>query len=182
MRVAERIWGICEICVISVCRWTYPYAGPSFGTTAIPRLRPCGPPLGMTAARTCGSARNDSRVHLRRSARNDKTGLFRLLSGVAAYPYKLMRILLAEDDRQLRESISRGLREASYAVDDAPDGGRAAYLAAVNEYDAILLDVVLPVRDGIDVCRELRRKGSHAPVLMLTARDTVDDKITGLDA
>jgi len=128
------------------------------------------------------SARNDSRVRLRRSARNDKTGLFRLLSGVAAYPYKLMRILLAEDDRQLRESISRGLREASYAVDDAPDGGRAAYLAAVNEYDAIILDVVLPVRDGIDVCRELRRKGSHAPVLMLTARDTVDDKITGLDA
>jgi len=105
-----------------------------------------------------------------------------LLSGFAAYPYKLMRILLAEDDRQLRESISRGLREASYAVDDAPDGGRAAYLAAVNEYDAIILDVVLPVRDGIDVCRELRRKGSHAPVLMLTARDTVDDKITGLDA
>jgi two-component system copper resistance phosphate regulon response regulator CusR len=93
-----------------------------------------------------------------------------------------MRILLAEDDRQLREAIARGLREASYAVDDAPDGGRALFLAAVNDYDAIILDVVLPVRDGLDVCREIRRKGSHAPILMLTARDTVDDKITGLDA
>ena len=93
-----------------------------------------------------------------------------------------MRILLAEDDRQLRESIARGLREASYAVDDAPDGGRAAFLAAVNEYDAIILDIVLPVRDGLEVCRDIRRKGVHAPILMLTARDTVDDKIKGLDA
>jgi two-component system copper resistance phosphate regulon response regulator CusR len=93
-----------------------------------------------------------------------------------------VRILLAEDDRQLRESIARGLREASYAVDDAPDGGKAAYLAAVNEYDAIVLDIVLPVKDGLEVCREIRRKGVHAPILMLTARDTVEDKITGLDA
>lgn len=93
-----------------------------------------------------------------------------------------MRILLAEDDRQLRESISRGLREASYAVDDAPDGGKAIFLAAVNEYDAIILDVVLPVRDGLEVCREIRKKGNHVPILMLTARDSVDDKITGLDA
>jgi DNA-binding response OmpR family regulator len=93
-----------------------------------------------------------------------------------------VRLLLAEDDRQLRESIARGLREASYAVDDAPDGGKALFLAAVNDYDAIILDVVLPVRDGIEVCREIRRKGVHAPILMLTARDTVDDKITGLDA
>jgi two-component system copper resistance phosphate regulon response regulator CusR len=93
-----------------------------------------------------------------------------------------LRILLAEDDRQLRESLTRGLREASYAVDDAPDGGNALFLAAVNEYDAIVLDVVLPVRDGIEVCREIRRKGGHAPILMLTARDTVDDKIIGLDA
>jgi two-component system copper resistance phosphate regulon response regulator CusR len=93
-----------------------------------------------------------------------------------------MRILLAEDDRLLREAIARGLREASYAVDDAPDGGRALFLTAVNEYDAIILDVVLPVRDGLEVCRELRRKGVHAPILMLTARDTVEDKITGLDA
>ena len=93
-----------------------------------------------------------------------------------------MRLLLAEDDRQLRESIARGLREASYAVDDAPDGGKALFLTAVNEYDAIILDVVLPVKDGIEVCREIRRKGVHAPILMLTARDSVDDKIVGLDA
>jgi len=93
-----------------------------------------------------------------------------------------VRILLAEDDRQLRESIARGLREATYAVDDAPDGGKAIFLAAVNEYDAIVLDVVLPIRDGMEVCREIRRRGNHAPVLMLTARDSVDDKIKGLDA
>jgi DNA-binding response OmpR family regulator len=93
-----------------------------------------------------------------------------------------VRILLAEDDRQLRESIARGLREASYAVDDAPDGDRAIYLAAVNEYDAIVLDIVLPGKDGLEVCRAIRRKGVHAPILMLTARDTVDDKIVGLDA
>ena len=93
-----------------------------------------------------------------------------------------MRILLAEDDRQLRESIARGLREASYAVDDAPDGDRAIYLAAVNEYDAIMLDIVLPGKDGLEVCRAIRRKGVHAPILMLTARDTVEDKIIGLDA
>ena len=93
-----------------------------------------------------------------------------------------MRILLAEDDRQLRESIARGLREASYAVDDAPDGDRAIYLAAVNEYDAIILDIVLPGKDGLEVCRAIRRKGVHAPILMLTARDTVEDKIIGLDA
>ena len=93
-----------------------------------------------------------------------------------------MRILLAEDDRQLRESIARGLREASYAVDDAPDGGKALYLGAVNEYDAIILDIVLPLKDGLEVCREMRRKGVHAPILMLTARDTVEDKIIGLDA
>ena len=93
-----------------------------------------------------------------------------------------MRILLAEDDRHLRESIARGLREASYAVDDAEDGARAIYLAAVNEYDAIILDVVLPVKDGLEVCREIRRRGMHTPIIMLTARDTVDDRITGLDA
>jgi len=93
-----------------------------------------------------------------------------------------VRILLAEDDRQLRESIARGLREASYAVDDAPDGARAIFLAAVNEYDVIILDIVLPVKDGLEVCREIRRKGIHAPILMLTARDAVEDRITGLDA
>jgi two-component system copper resistance phosphate regulon response regulator CusR len=93
-----------------------------------------------------------------------------------------VRILLVEDDRQLRESIARGLREASYAVDEAADGARAIYFAVVNDYDAIVLDVVLPGRDGLDVCREIRRRGGHAPVLILTARDTVEDKITGLDA
>jgi two-component system copper resistance phosphate regulon response regulator CusR len=93
-----------------------------------------------------------------------------------------VRILLAEDDRQLRESIARGLREASYAVDDAPDGAKALFLSAVNDYDAIVLDIVLPEMDGLEVCRKIRHKGIHAPILMLTARDAVEDRITGLDA
>jgi two-component system copper resistance phosphate regulon response regulator CusR len=91
-----------------------------------------------------------------------------------------VRILLAEDDRQLRESIARGLREASYAVDDAPDGAKALFLSAVNDYDAIVLDIVLPEMDGLEVCRKIRHKGIHAPIL--TARDAVEDRITGLDA
>jgi DNA-binding response OmpR family regulator len=81
-----------------------------------------------------------------------------------------MRMLLAEDDPRLGEMLARGLREASYAVDWAQDGNRALYLAAVNEYDAAVLDVMMPGRDGLDVCRAI------------TARDTVLDKITGLDA
>jgi DNA-binding response OmpR family regulator len=93
-----------------------------------------------------------------------------------------MRMLLAEDDPRLGEMLARGLREASYAVDWAQDGNRALYLAAVNEYDAAVLDVMMPGRDGLDVCRAIRARGGVFPILMLTARDTVLDKITGLDA
>jgi DNA-binding response OmpR family regulator len=93
-----------------------------------------------------------------------------------------MRVLLAEDDPRLGEMLSRGLREKSYAVDWARDGERAQYLAALNAYDAAILDVMMPKRDGFAVCRELRARGRSFPVLMLTARDTVADKIAGLDA
>jgi DNA-binding response OmpR family regulator len=93
-----------------------------------------------------------------------------------------VRILLAEDDVQLRESVARGLREGSYAVDETGSGDDALYRTAINDYDAIILDVLMPGRDGIAVCRELRRRGSHVPILMLTARDAVEDKIAGLDA
>jgi DNA-binding response OmpR family regulator len=93
-----------------------------------------------------------------------------------------MRLLLAEDDRYLSAMLSKGLREHAYAVDVVPDGDAAIGLAAINEYDVIMLDVMMPKRDGFAVCRELRRRGIAAPVLMLTARDSVSDKVEGLDA
>jgi two-component system copper resistance phosphate regulon response regulator CusR len=92
-----------------------------------------------------------------------------------------MRILLVEDDAVIAYSIAKGLREEAYAVDVATDGDAALYQAVVNPYDAIVLDVMLPGRDGFAVCRELRRRGLNAPVLMLTARDAVSDRIAGLD-
>src|SRR5439155_20967425 len=93
-----------------------------------------------------------------------------------------MRILFAEDDRQLRASIVRGLREASYVVDQAGTGPQALTQAAANEYDAIILDVLLPGKSGLEVCRAIRAKPNATPILMLTALDGVDQRIAGLDA
>jgi DNA-binding response OmpR family regulator len=78
--------------------------------------------------------------------------------------------------------LAKGLREEAYAVDVVGDGESAAYQAAITEYDAIILDVMLPRRDGLAVCREIRQEGSAVPVLMLTARDAVDARIAGLDS
>lgn len=93
-----------------------------------------------------------------------------------------MRIMLVEDDRQLRTSIARGLREASYAVDEAATGTQALTLAVANEYDAVILDVLLPGKNGKVVCRAIRERGSRVPILMLTALDGVEQRIAGLDA
>jgi two-component system copper resistance phosphate regulon response regulator CusR len=93
-----------------------------------------------------------------------------------------MRILLAEDDPQLRDALLRGLRDHAFAVDAAADGEQALTLGAVTPYDVMVLDVLMPRRDGLEVCRELRRRGVHTPILILTARDAVDDRIQGLDA
>jgi two-component system copper resistance phosphate regulon response regulator CusR len=93
-----------------------------------------------------------------------------------------MRILLVEDEPIAARFIAKGLREAAHAVDIACDGITAAGYAHVNDYDAIVLDVMLPGRDGLTVCRELRRAGSQVPVLMLTARDAVEARVEGLDA
>lgn len=92
-----------------------------------------------------------------------------------------MRLLLVEDDTTIAASLTKGLREHAYAVDVAVDGDAAVYQAAINPYDAIVLDVMLPKRDGFAVCRELRRRKIASPVLMLTARDAVSDRIAGLD-
>jgi two-component system copper resistance phosphate regulon response regulator CusR len=93
-----------------------------------------------------------------------------------------LRILLVEDEPRMAQVIAKGLREHSYAVDMAGDGNAALYQTSINDYDLILLDVLLPGPDGFEVCRELRARGDATPVLMLTARATVDDRITGLDA
>ena len=92
-----------------------------------------------------------------------------------------MRVLLVEDDPKLAASIGRGLRHEGYAVDLAEDGDEAVARALVWDYDGILLDVMLPARDGLAVCRALREHGCWAPVLMITARDQVRDRISGLD-
>ena len=93
-----------------------------------------------------------------------------------------MRILLVEDEPSAARFIAKGLREATYAVDVAADGTSAAIQCQQNDYDAVVLDVMLPGRDGLSVCRELRAAGSDVPVLMLTARDAIEARVAGLDA
>jgi DNA-binding response OmpR family regulator len=92
-----------------------------------------------------------------------------------------LRILLVEDEPSAARMLAKGLREHAYAVDSTEDGERALYQSSINNYDLIILDVMLPGRDGFDVCRQLRASGSAVPVLMLTARDSVDDRVAGLD-
>ena len=87
-----------------------------------------------------------------------------------------------EDESRVAAFIARGLREQAYAVDIAADGEQALYLGSVHQYDLIILDVMLPVKDGYTVCRELRGAQFRGPILMLTARDAVDDRVAGLDS
>jgi len=93
-----------------------------------------------------------------------------------------MRILVIEDERRLCNIIKRGLLEEGYAVDTAYDGEDGEYLAETTPYDLVILDIMLPKKDGIEVCQELRLKRVNMPILMLTARDTVEDRVKGLDA
>ena len=93
-----------------------------------------------------------------------------------------MKILLVEDDRKVAGFIEQGLREEGYIVDVARDGDEATTMAHVNDYDAILLDVMLPKKNGFQIAAELRREGRTAPILMLTSRDATEDVVRGLDA
>jgi two-component system copper resistance phosphate regulon response regulator CusR len=93
-----------------------------------------------------------------------------------------MRLLVVEDEPVAAELIARGLRENAYAVDVAPDGPAALERALVYPYDLIVLDVLLPGVDGLDVCRQLRRRGVATPIIMLTARGGMDERVAGLDA
>jgi heavy metal response regulator len=92
-----------------------------------------------------------------------------------------MRVLLAEDDKRIASFVSKGLRENSYAVDAVNNGEEALYQVSVNDYDLIILDVMMPKKDGFEVCREIRDDENKTPILMLTARDAIDDRISGLD-
>ena len=93
-----------------------------------------------------------------------------------------MKLLVVEDDRKVAGFIEQGLREEGYAVDVARDGEEATMMAHINSYDGILLDLMLPRKNGLQVSNELRREGVNTPILMLTARDATDDIIRGLDA
>jgi two-component system OmpR family response regulator len=93
-----------------------------------------------------------------------------------------MRLLVVEDEPKLASLVARGLREEGYAVDVAERGEDALWMAHAAPYDAILLDVMLPGADGFDVCRRLRKEDVWSPILMLTARDAVGDRVAGLDA
>jgi heavy metal response regulator len=92
-----------------------------------------------------------------------------------------MRLLLVEDDPNLGRFIQKGLQEERYAVDIATDGEEGLLLATVNPYDLVILDVMLPKLDGLSVCRKLRVERKPTPILLLTARESVEDRVTGLD-
>ncbi len=92
-----------------------------------------------------------------------------------------MRILLVEDYAPVRESVAQALEEAGFAVDASVDGEEGLWLGQSGEYDVIVLDIVLPRIDGLSILKRLRQGGDRTPVLLLTAKDTVDDRVTGLD-
>ena len=92
-----------------------------------------------------------------------------------------MRILVIEDNHRLSSSLASNLTHEGYSVDTAYDGQEGQDLAELTPYDLIILDILLPKKDGLEVCRELRRRRIHTPVLLLTARDSVDDRVQGLD-
>jgi two-component system copper resistance phosphate regulon response regulator CusR len=91
-----------------------------------------------------------------------------------------MRLLIVEDDKKVGAFLERGLREENYAVDVCRNGSDALYLVQLNSYDVVILDIMLPGKDGFSVCREMRENDILVPIIMLTAKDTLEDKITGL--
>jgi len=93
-----------------------------------------------------------------------------------------LRILVVEDDIKIAHFIQKGLQEESYNVDVTHYGNEAIYLAEVNNYDTILLDIMIPSTNGLEVCKTLRDKGISTPIIMLTARDRIEDKVDGLDS
>ena len=93
-----------------------------------------------------------------------------------------MKILVIEDEKKVSNFIKRGLEESGYTVDAAKDGEEGLYKVESEEYDLIILDLILPRKNGIEVCKELRQMKLNVPILILSAKDTVDDKVIGLDS
>ncbi|HVA92284.1 MAG TPA: response regulator transcription factor, partial [Chloroflexota bacterium] len=93
-----------------------------------------------------------------------------------------MRVLVVEDELKINRTVCQALREEAYAVDSAKDGEEGEELALINQYDLIILDLLLPKKPGVAVCRSLREQGVTTPILMLTAKDTVEDRVQGLDS
>jgi len=92
-----------------------------------------------------------------------------------------VKILIIEDDEKIVNFLKKGLQEESYSIDYSLNGDEGIYLASVNTYDLILLDIMIPVKDGIEVCKTLREEKINTPIIMLTAKDSIEDKIKGLD-
>ncbi|MDH1975124.1 response regulator transcription factor [Aliarcobacter butzleri] len=92
-----------------------------------------------------------------------------------------MKILIIEDDLKIINFLKKGLEEECYIVDFSTNGDEGFYLASINTYDLILLDIMLPIKDGIEVCKSLRSSNIQTPIIMLTAKDSIEDKIKGLD-
>jgi DNA-binding response OmpR family regulator len=106
-----------------------------------------------------------------------------LSSADSQWLYNLdMRVLIVEDNPRLRNSVKLSLEESGYVVDGAIDGVEGQEMAELTPYDAIILDIMLPRRDGLEVCRNLRKARLRAPILLLTARDAVEDRVKGLDS
>lgn len=93
-----------------------------------------------------------------------------------------MRVLVVEDEQKINRTVCQALREESYAVDAAYDGEEAEQLSEINDYDLIILDIMLPKKDGLQVCADLRQRGNATPILLLTAKDAYEDRVHGLDS
>ena len=92
-----------------------------------------------------------------------------------------MKILLVEDDKKISSFLNKGLKEEGYIIDSSFDGEEALYLILNNTYDLILLDIMIPYINGIKLCTKVRKQGINTPIIMLTAKDSIDDKVTGLN-
>ena len=110
-----------------------------------------------------------------------KTGFPTLFPSYWFYTWT-MHLLIVEDEEKIANFLRRGFIEEHFAVNVAKDGEEALYETDINDYDCIVLDILLPKIDGVAVCRQIREKNTAIPILMLTAKDSVEDKITGLDA
>src|SRR3954453_19605057 len=171
------------------CRGSLQGAGPArLDHRSVRQLPPpCAADKGVDPARARRGRPQVLRPRDRRGGGGHREGPARVREARLHFPSlrrddPTMRLLLAEDDVKLARALDRGLRRAGYGVDVAHDGDAALLNARVYDYDVAVLDVMMPGRDGVEVCRALRADSRWTPVLLLTARDQVPDRIRGLDA